>query len=139
LPIVATVVVTDIWQQIKDENPIAAQVVMVDLSPDSLNPEQRKLYKTVVNQYTHEIALDTPCPSQLLLYVDGVAGSRKTFTLLKLCARIQELAHEARKQNPIFRAAPTGIAAFNIVGKTLYSLLHFPVKQKKSDLSVATL
>jgi hypothetical protein len=34
---------------------------------------------------------------------------------------------------------PTGIAAFNIVGKTLYSLLRLPVKGKKSDLSVATL
>jgi hypothetical protein len=52
----------DIWQQIKDENPIA-QVVTVDLSPHSLNLEQRKLYETVVNQYTQEIALDTPCPS----------------------------------------------------------------------------
>jgi ATP-dependent DNA helicase PIF1 len=83
--------------------------------------------------------LDTPLPRQLLLNVDGVAGSGKTFTLLKTCARIQELAVEAGKQNPVFRAAPTGIAAFNIVGKTLHSLLRLPVKGKKSDLSLATL
>ena len=80
-----------------------------------------------------------PLPSQLLLNVDGVAGSGKTFTLLKTCARIQELAREAGKPNPVFRAAPTGIAAFNIIGKTLHSLLRLPVKGKKSDLSVATL
>jgi hypothetical protein len=80
-----------------------------------------------------------PLPSRLLLNVDGVAGSRKTFTLLKTCARIQELAREAGKQNPVFRAAPTGIAAFNIIGKTLHSLLRLLVKGKKSDLSVATL
>ena len=99
--------------------------------------EQRKLYNTVLDQYSQELALDMP--SQLLLNVDGVAGSGKTFTLLKTCARIQELAREAGKQNPVFRAAPTGIAAFNIIGKTLHSLLRLPVKGKKSDLSVATL
>ena len=108
-------------------------------SPDPLNLEQRKLFNTVVDQYSQELALDMPLPSQLLLNVDGVAGSGKTFTLLKTCARIQELAREAGKQNPVFRAAPTGIAAFNIIGKTLHSLLRLPVKGKKSDLSVATL
>jgi hypothetical protein len=71
--------------------------------------------------------------------VDGVARSRKTFTLLKVCAWIQELVEEAGKQNPVFWAAPTGIAAFNIVRKTLHSLLRLLVKGKKSDLSAATL
>jgi len=78
-------------------------------------------------------------PSQLLLNVDGVAGSGKTFTLLKTCARIQELATETGRSNPVFRAAPTGIAAFNIVGKTLHSLLRLPVRGKWSDLSTSTL
>ena len=54
-------------------------------------------------------------------------------------AQIQELVIEARKQNPVFWAAPISIAAFNIIGKTLHSLLQLPVKGKKSDLSVATL
>jgi hypothetical protein len=104
-----------------------------------LNLEQRKLYDTVVDQYSQELAWDRPLPSQLLLNVDGVAGSGKTFTLLKICSRIQELAERAGKQNPVFRATPTGIAAFNIVGKTLHSLLRLPAKGKKSDLLVVTL
>ena len=111
----------------------------MDSLPLLLNLDQRKLYDTVVNQYSEELAWDRPALSQLLLNVDGVAGTGKTYTLLKICARIQELAIEARKQNPVFRAAPTGIAAFNIVGKTLHSLLRLPVKVKTSDLSVATL
>jgi hypothetical protein len=127
-----------IWDQVKAENPIA-QTVIMESSPLPLNQEQRRLYDAVVDQYSQELALDTPFPRQLLLNVDGVAGSGKTFTLLKTCARIQELALEAGQQNPVFRAAPTGIAAFNIVGKTLHSLLRLPVKGKKSDLSVATL
>jgi hypothetical protein len=128
----------DVWDQVKAEKPIA-QVVTTDSSPLPLNTEQRKLYDTVVDQYSQELNFDAPLPRQLLLNVDGVAGSGKTFTLLKTCALIQELAIEAGKQNPVFRAAPTGIAAFNIVGKTLHSLLRLPVKGKKSDLSLATL
>ena len=114
-------------------------MVTIDPSPLPLNSEQRKLYNTIVDQYSQELAWDRPLPSQLLLNVDGVAGSRKTFTLLKTCAWIQELAKQAGKQNLVFRAAPMGIAAFNIVGKTLHSLLWLLVKGKKSDLSVATL
>ena len=114
-------------------------MVTTDSSPLPLNTEQRKLYDIVVDQYSQELTFDTPLPCQLLLNVDSVARSGKTFTLLKMCALIQELAIEARKQNPVFRAAPTGIATFNIVGKTLHSLLRLLVKGKKSDLSLATL
>ena len=49
------------------------------------------------------------------------------------------MATAAGKGNPVFRAAPTGIAAFNIIGKTLHSLLRLPVKTKKTDLSPGTL
>lgn len=67
------------------------QVVTVDSSPDLLNQEQRKLYDTVGDQYTQELASTTSGevpPSQLLLHADGVAGSGKTFALLNTCARI---------------------------------------------------
>lgn len=131
----------DVWNQVKAQNP-AVQVVTVNSSPDLLNREQRKLYDTVVEQYSRElgsIASSEPLPCQLLLNVDGVAGSGKTFTLLKICARIQELALQAGNRNPVYRAAPTGVAAFNIVGHTLHSLLRLPIKGRGLDLSIATL
>ena len=111
----------------------------VDSSPESLNTEQRKIYDTVVNQYTQELAVDQPEPSQLLLHLDGPGGTGKTVALLTTCAKLQELAAVNRKQNPAFRAAPTGNAAYTIMGKTLHSLLRLPVKGKMSDLSTATL
>jgi excinuclease UvrABC ATPase subunit len=104
-----------------------------------LNFKQRKLYNLIVNQYARELSLVDPRPPQLLLNVDGVAGSGKSFIVLKTCARLQEMAIAAGKGNPVFRAAPTGITAFNIIGKTLYSLLRLPVKRKKSDLALGTL
>jgi hypothetical protein len=75
----------DVWAQLKAENPIA-QLVTMDSSPLPLNQEQRKLYDTVVSQYAQELAWLNP--AQLLLNVDGIAGSGKTFTLLKICACI---------------------------------------------------
>ena len=59
--------------------------------------------------------------------------------LLKICSRLQELASTAGRENLVFRAAPIGIAAFNIVGKTLHSLLRLPVKSTAAELSTATL
>ena len=91
----------------------------------------------MVSQYVRELTGDLT--SLLLLNVNRVTGSGKTFIVLKACARIQELAQQAGRGNPIFRAAPTGIAAFNIVGKTLYSLLRLLVKKKKTDLLNVTL
>ena len=63
----------------------------MDPSPLPLNLEQRKLYNTMVGQYSQELALDIPLPSQLLLNVDGVARFGKTFTLLKTWPRFKSL------------------------------------------------
>src|SRR5713226_5883092 len=93
------------WDQFKLLNH-TEQAVTVDSDPGPLNTEQRKLYDVVTAQYIQELAGDGPQP--LLLNVDGVAGSVKTFTLLKACARLQELAQRSEKGNPVVRAAPTG-------------------------------
>lgn len=132
------IVVPEVWNQIKADN-LVTQAVIVDSCPLLLNHEQRKLYDTIVNYYMAELSCNGPSPRSLLLNVDGVAGSGKTFTLLKACARLQELATDARLSNPVLRAAPTGIAAFNFTGKTLHSLLRLPVKGKTADLSTGTL
>jgi ATP-dependent DNA helicase PIF1 len=103
-----------------------------------LNIEQRKLYDIIITHYTRDLNAGRQLP-QLLLNVDREAGTGKTFTLLKACARIQEMATATGNSNPVLRAAPIGIAAFNIISKTLYSLLRLPVKIKKTDLLPGTL
>jgi hypothetical protein len=60
---------------------------------------------------------------QLFLNIDRETGTRKIFIFLKIYTRIQEITTIAGKGNPVFRAAPIGIAAFNIISKTLYNLL----------------
>jgi hypothetical protein len=132
------IVLPEVWTQIKANN-LIMQAVIVDSCPLTLNGEQMKLYNTITNHYIAELRLDGPFPRPLLLNVDGIAGSGKTYTLLKACACLQELAMDAGLLNPVFRAAPTGIAAFNFTGKTIHSLLRLPVKGKTADLSTGTL
>ncbi|KAH8766342.1 hypothetical protein F5882DRAFT_237038, partial [Hyaloscypha sp. PMI_1271] len=67
--------------------------------------------------------------------VNGEGGTRKTHVILITSIKVQELALEARKRDPIFRAAPIRITTFNIIRRTLYSLLKLLVKGRKSNLS----
>jgi hypothetical protein len=60
---------------------------------------------------------------QLFLNIDRETRIRKIFIFLKIYTRIQEIAIVTGRGNPVFRAASTGIAAFNIISKTLYNLL----------------
>jgi ATP-dependent DNA helicase PIF1 len=127
-----------IFDRLKAGNPVV-QIVTTTSSLEGLNTEQWKLYDIVVDQYTWELAVNQPEPSQLLLHINGAGGVKKTVTLLRACARLQELAVINRKQNPIFRSPPTGIAVYAISGKTLHSLLRLLIRGKMSDLSIATL
>jgi hypothetical protein len=97
------------WDQFKLLNHIE-QAVTVNSDPSPLNTEQRKLYDIVTAQYIQELANNDPL-RPLLLNIDGVAGSGKTYTLLKTCARLQELAERSGKGNPVVRAAPTGVCS----------------------------
>jgi hypothetical protein len=108
----------EVWEQTKAEIPIELRAE-VNSSPEALNTEQRKLYDTIIAPYTkyYEINLGGRPPPQLLLNVDGEAGTGKTFTPPKACAKVQEITTATRKSNPVLQTAPTGIAAFNIIGK----------------------
>jgi hypothetical protein len=123
------------WELFKRQN-VTGQAVTVDADPAPLNTEQQKLYNIVTAQYTAELTLHDP--PALLLNVDGLAGSGKTFTLLKISARLQELAQQAGRPNPVVRAAPTGVAAFNIIGRTLHTLFRLPVKRLFAGLTPAS-
>ena len=53
--------------------------------------------------------------------------------------QLQELVEQSRKGNPVVCTALIGIVAFNIIKKTLYSLLWLLIKQKMIDLSTTIL
>jgi len=69
---------------------------------DSLNPEQRPVYDTVMGHFL------TRDPSQLLLHVDGGGGTGKSYLINLLSAHLQ--AATRGRGTLVWRAAPTGVA-----------------------------
>lgn len=71
-------------------------------------------------------------PPQLLLHIDGKAGTGKSFTIDCLSTNAHHLVklyHGIEGYpEPIMRAGPTGVSAVNIRGRTLHSLLRLPLK-----------
>ena len=102
---------------------------------NTLQGKQRQIYDVVIDHYQQTLDPEAPVPRQLLLQVDGKAGTGKSHVIWILSSRLQEIATAHGRQNPILRAAPTGVAAHNISGRTLHSLFRLPVKSAFKELS----
>jgi ATP-dependent DNA helicase PIF1 len=87
--------------------------------PQHLQGKQLQVY-TLVQEHAQS---NNPLPLRLI--VSGTAGTGKSYLIH--CLRLL-LDHRVRV------AAPTGVAAFNIEGHTLHSLLSLPVKGDFKDL-----
>ena len=79
-----------------------------------MNAEQLKAYTIIRNHFENDL-------EQLLMIITGIAGSGKSY-LLKC---IKKLLSEQCLLTAYF-----GIAAYNINGKTLHSLLQLPIRNK---------
>lgn len=88
--------------------------------PQQLQGKQLEVY-TIVCQ--HLEAIDPP---PLNMIVSGTAGTGKSYLINCLRLLLQDKVHVA---------APTGVAAFNVDGQTLHSLLSLPTKGEYKDLN----
>jgi ATP-dependent DNA helicase PIF1 len=120
---------TDYWKEAKQAHPVEVAVEST-ARPDQLNPRQRLLYETVVNHYMDVVQFRNP--PQLLINLDGKAGTGKTFVVMLLSARLQQLANEYDRPPPLVRTAPTGVAAHAIQGHTLHQLFRLPLHLAKT-------
>src|SRR5436305_2005654 len=127
---------SDFWEVSKANYPADQMVSMVQTA-ESLQPEQRRVYDAVMQQY--ECILQGNSPSPLRINIDGPAGTGKSYVIAMISAHLQDRARIAGKGNPVFRAAPTGVAAFNIQGRTIHSLLRLPVRKTFTPVSPTTL
>ena len=87
--------------------------------PRNLQGKQLQVY-TIVQQHHSAIS-----PPPLRMIVSGTAGTGKSYLIH--CVRLL-------LQRQLVVAAPTGVAAFNIDGHTLHSLLSLPTRGEFKDL-----
>ena len=105
---------------ITDQRQAAAQHAFTTTAdPHKLQGKQLQVY-TIVKQ--HQSANNPP---PLRMIVSGTAGTGKSYLIH--CLRLL-------LQRELVVAAPTGVAAFNIDGHTLHSLLSLPTRGEFKDL-----
>ena len=97
----------------------AEHVFTTSANPQNLCGKQLLVYTTVQQHYE---AIDPP---PLRIIVSGTAGTGKSYLIH--CLRLFLRQH-------VCIAAPTGVAAFNVDGHTLHSLLSLPVRGDFKDL-----
>ena len=90
----------------------------------SLNIQQKKLFSNVSKVLTDEN------PKQFLQFITGGARSGKTFVLKLIVEHIYRLSdHSHPGSDPVAVAAPTGVAAKHVGGRTLCSLFGLPIER----------
>ena len=102
-----------------------------------LNREQRQIFDRVMSHYL--VADET----RLLLQMNDQADTEKFIVIDLIFAHLtfyaaQDSSNQAapdKSCDPVLRAASTGVAAYNIAGCTLHSLLKLPVQTPFNDLS----
>ena len=118
---------TTYWKDMSNEDP--ADLGVATQPPeavDTLSPEQRLFYDTVMSHY--ENSLTGRHQRQLLLHIDGEGGTGKSHVIQVLSAHLQSKAAEYRQPCPVLRTGPTGMAALNVKGRTLHALFRLPLK-----------
>ena len=122
------------WDNRKEAAPAGFDVATQSTSQsDNLNWQQRQLYDTVLQHYGQHLAFERgegPAPRQLLINVDGSAGTGKSYVIKLISAHLQAAARNYGLASPVMRLAPTGSAAFNIEGSTIHTALKIPVGSK---------
>lgn len=98
-----------------------------------LKAGQRQVFDRVVGHYLH--SPDT----QLLMQVDGVAGSGKSTVIDMISSHLALHAAQRDESDQVFCAAPARVAAFNIRGSTLHQLFRLPVNRPWFELDSETL
>ncbi|KAJ7769637.1 hypothetical protein DFH07DRAFT_714431, partial [Mycena maculata] len=91
----------------------------------TLANEQRAIFEEYVAVYSKILAGEAV--PQLLFNIDGTAGCGQTYLIHAICQELRRMATARGEPDPIRVLAPSGVAAFNIRGRTAHSALGLPV------------
>ncbi|CUS11222.1 unnamed protein product, partial [Tuber aestivum] len=117
--------------------------ITVDYS--TLNQEQRQVHDSVIEHFLEcqaqlELEINERIPVKpLLMIVSGIAGSGKSYTIHAINTSLNRMNREADSYSILCVTAFTGVAAFNINGVTLHSLIQLGLKENDPVLTPARL
>ena len=101
----------------------------------TLNEDQMRVYNRVTQHIEHMFDHDGDmCPNEtckmepLLLYVSGYGGTGKSYLIKAIQGFMYVQSSVYREKAGLILAAPTGLAAANINGQTIHSVLKLPVE-----------
>ena len=76
--------------------------------------------------------------SLLQININGEVGTGKLYFIAVLFTTLCDIVRANSKPMPLAQVAPTGVAAFNINGRTIYNLLRLPVNHLFNELPAAS-
>jgi PIF1-like helicase len=117
------------WDGLRDTHSDQLMPLVVG-SADTLQPEQRCVY--VMKLYGDFVEGLNPPPMRI--NIDGPAGTGKSYLIDMISVHLRSWQADL-----VVRGAPTGIAAFNIRGRTIHSLLRLPVRKAFEPLAPTSL
>jgi hypothetical protein len=111
------------------------------LDLETLNYEQRQIHDLIISHYKSSLALQSSGQhstqnllNPLFAIVSGTAGSGKSYTISAITSSMKGLC-DIGQPLPIVVTAFTGVAAFNVRGITLHSLLQLGLGEADEPLS----
>jgi DNA replication protein DnaC len=109
----------------------------------SLNDKQKACFHIVAAHLNddHSCKVNSASNGQLRMLLSGPAGTGKTFLIHCIFAYAQlKFPYDGSRFGPVLKLAPTGVAAHNIRGNTIDSVMQFwSFTNKNSEVSVNTL
>ena len=101
-----------------------------------LNANQMRIFKRIESHYENSL-INSARIELLRLIVMSTAGTDKSYLINIIRERLCKIARNNKidAQSSILVLAPTGVAAFNICGITIHSVLFILISKNNFDLS----
>ncbi|KAM5545681.1 hypothetical protein V8D89_000719 [Ganoderma adspersum] len=91
---------------------------------ETLEQEQLAVFQRFIETYTKILQQEPVEPMQL--NIDGTTGCGKTYLIRAICQELRRMAIDHGCLDPIRVLAPSGVAVWNINGRTIHSALSIP-------------